>query len=504
MAKKTRRKVHIFQDGNAARVELKSQRLLQLLMDALTYDRKEIKYEKQGYRMKRTFKSRSVACYETFKRDETRHLVAGAGFIARICETLDGQGYTCVLHQISQPRRPEALEPHWKNIKDFDLRDDQRQALISMAKRDRGQVIWATGVGKSYAVQALVRLFPKARFVITTKFESVLLDRYEELRRVTPSVGLLYSKRKILNKRVMCVGALSLHRLDPTMCDILVGDEIQELATDNMFEKFARFRHSRMFGLSANWNDRMDGTDFELEGFFGPKIASVTYEEGVAKGYIAPIEVRWSRVPWGTDEPSPALGLEDTARERAAIWSNEIRNKQIADDARKFADDQVLITVRTLEHACHLKKLLPEFKLCYAPSPDNEELITQMVRRGLTDSKIPVMTTERRVKLKQMFEKGRLKKVIATSVWNRGVNFRKLQVLIRADAGGSRIDDTQIPGRLSRFDAEGKKQYGILVDYLDEFDDGYKNRSKTRRTAYEEKGWQQVLPADLQKSAANS
>lgn len=444
--------------------------------------------------MKRKFNTRTVTCYQTFIRDDRRHLVAGAGFLVKICEALATQGYTCAVHQVSSPQRPEAYKPYWKNIEQFKLREDQTEALRTLAKNTRGQIIWATGVGKSYALQALVRLYPKAKFIITTKHESVLLDRYEELRAVTPSVGIYYSKKKILNKRVMCVGAMSLHRMDPTLCDILVGDEIQEMATDNMFEKLAQFRHSHMFGLSANWQDRMDGVDFELEGFFGPKIASVTYEEGVERGYIAPIKVIWSRVPWGEDEPSPAEGLSDTFRERAAIWANHARNAQIAEDANRYKDDQVLITVRTLEHACRLKKLLPDFKLCYAPSPDNEELITQMVRSGLTDSNIPKMTNERRFKLKEMFEKGQLKKVIATSVWNRGVNFKKLQVLIRADAGGSRIDDTQIPGRLSRFDADGKKSYGILIDYLDEFDNGYKSRSKTRRATYKEKGWEQVLP----------
>jgi len=87
-----------------------------------------------------------------------------------------------------------------------------------------------------------------------------------------------------------------------------------------------------------------------------------------------------------------------------------------------------------------------------------------------------------------------LRKVIATSVWNRGVNFKNLEVLIRADAGSSVIDDTQIPGRLSRTTDDGEKICGILIDYMDQFDPTFKLKASKRKTTYKRKGWEQIVP----------
>ena len=108
------------------------------------------------------------------------------------------------------------------------------------------------------------------------------------------------------------------------------------------------------------------------------------------------------------------------------------------------------------------------------------------------------MTPERKAKLTRRFEGGKLKKVIATPVWNVGVDFRHLEVLIRADAGGSPVNDIQIPGRNSRHkrseDVKGgarKKLVGIVHDYMDHFDHGFLQKSKSRERSYTRMEWEQ-------------
>jgi ERCC4-related helicase len=99
------------------------------------------------------------------------------------------------------------------------------------------------------------------------------------------------------------------------------------------------------------------------------------------------------------------------------------------------------------------------------------------------------MTPTRQIALTQDFEAGRLKKVIATPVWNVGVSFNQLAVLIRADAGSSAISDIQIPGRVSRISAD--KAYGVIHDYRDEFDSSFAHRARGRAKIYESNGWAQ-------------
>ena len=105
------------------------------------------------------------------------------------------------------------------------------------------------------------------------------------------------------------------------------------------------------------------------------------------------------------------------------------------------------------------------------------------------------MNGERRTRLTKDFESGILKKVIATTVWNVGVSFNKLAVLIRADAGASQISDIQIPGRVSRT-AEGK-EFGIVHDYLDEFSKHFKTRARGRMKVYTEHGWESMSSRSL-------
>lgn len=89
------------------------------------------------------------------------------------------------------------------------------------------------------------------------------------------------------------------------------------------------------------------------------------------------------------------------------------------------------------------------------------------------------------------FERGELRRVISTC-WNQGVDFRNLEVLIRAGGMGSEIRSVQLPGRLSRT-ADGKA-YGLLIDYMDEFDDRLFRRAQKRLRLYRKKGWDIQVP----------
>jgi len=280
--------------------------------------------------------------------------------------------------------------------------------------------------------------------------------------------------------------------------DLLLVDEIHEFGTDDYFEKLssASFRFARRWGFSANVGDRSDNADFELEGAFGPCVAHLTYPDCVAHKCVVPIEIHWSDCNMNHD---PTVGARsEVDQERAAIWQNDYRNGLIARDARKYVEEgnQVLISVRTIEHAMFLKRKLPDFELCYSQDGfnDDQERLEWFKREGFISENEPKMTLDRRRKLKKLFEGGKLRKVIANTVWKRGVDFRKLQVLIRADAESSCISDTQIPGRTSRICDETGKETSIVRDYRDQFCERWRNRAYRRAEHYREIGWRQLFP----------
>ena len=67
------------------------------------------------------------------------------------------------------------------------------------------------------------------------------------------------------------------------------------------------------------------------------------------------------------------------------------------------------------------------------------------------------------------------------------MDFPQLNVLVRADAAGGKIANTQIPGRVTR-PSEGKS-VGIVLDLDDSFNQKLARRAAGRFTQYRKKGW---------------
>jgi superfamily II DNA or RNA helicase len=487
-------KVQIFKDGNLLRIPLKSDEVTRTLAGELQYLKKQhlVTRAQLAESRGRHIDISKVECYVLREYGGVTNLITNAGYLRRIRTALKDIGADIRVKDLRPTKRPERLVPCWDNLYEFEMRTGQREAIEAYAKRERGQLWWATGIGKSFLIPLMCRVMPKANIIITTKHLAPMMDLYHNLSKYLPSVGVYCSRKKKTGKRVMCYSAGSLGNADFQDNDILIADEVHELATDKMFEVFARFRFSRMFGLSANFEDRFDGADFELEGVFGPLIAQMTYQEGVDNGMIVPINVLWQNVKMPVN---PAEGKQErVSKARHGLWRNKKRNEAIAECAKKYPDEQVLITVKTFDHACHLKKYLPDYTLVYAPGDTKESEIDRYMKKNKVLKDEPAMDYNRLEWLKSQFETGELRKVIATTVWNRGVNFKELQVLIRGDAGSSAIDDTQIPGRLSRISETTDKPSGVLIDFMDQFDDGLKRKADIRRRDYRNKGWNNIMP----------
>ncbi len=280
------------------------------------------------------------------------------------------------------------------------------------------------------------------------------------------------------------------------LADGVVVHNCHQMGADAYVAQLARFTRARMWGFSASHDCRPDGLDARIAALFGPIRLSISYDEAVANGLVTPIEVRWTgyRCP---DNPCAGLSRSDTVgRNRLGLWSNDFRNAAIAADCRRHGpNEQVLVTVTTLQHALHLKRFLPEFELVYRAdgvTPEDRDLYD---RHGLWPAGLAPLDAGRKAQLTQAFEAGRLKKVIATTVWNRGVSFNELAVLARGDGGQSAINDRQVPGRTSRLD-DGK-ELSVVYDYPDTFDPGFAQKACKRSASYQAMGWPQrgAVPA---------
>lgn len=426
-----------------------------------------------------------------FQYDKYGRMICGAGFLPRIRKLLTSLGYIVHLeHCDNDHERLDRFTEDWNNVaNNFEFRAKQDQALIAIASNPRGLIEAPTGFGKTFLYRAIGLLYPKARIIITTKRKDLAESIQLYLAKYLPNIGLIGAGKNKAG-RITIVTAGSLHKIDPDQIDIVIAEEVHELAARTYSAALAKFRFARMYGFSATITGRMDNADMKLESLFGLPIFQMSYQDAVDLNLVVPIHVKWLDVRID----SPCTGLVDIPRLRHGIWRNNERNQIIANAALSFCcDEQVLIMVTTFDHAVHLRQFLPDFTLCYAERTDDTSF-ERFKKNGMLPHDEPIMDSYRRQNLRQQFEKGELKKVIATDVWSTGVNFNQLAVLIRADARSSEIMDAQIPGRVCRLHTATNKQFGLVIDCLDQFDNGFHNASRKRKRNYESKGWIQEMP----------
>jgi len=427
--------------------------------------------------------------HNLFELDFKQRLVAPFGFWKLIRDTLRKHGYRVGFKDL-KPMPARRLQPRWKNIASYQLRTGQPEFLKQFLTNRCGRFDCPPGFGKSYMIGIMAALLPRARFDIVTRRAAVLRDRiYPELVQMVGDVGIVGGGKRVTGCRVMCYTVGSIHHAKGDG-DFLVGDECHELASDKAAEELARWQDSRNMGLSASHDMRWDGKDLRTHGLFGPVVFRMSYEEAQSSGLVVPITVHWTPVVM---DFNPCGDYADIEKKRHGIWRNEYRNQCIAQDARRYGPDvQTLITVETLEHAMNLKRLLPEYTLVYREGGLTERERNRYAHNGYCKASEPLMDIERREKLTTAFEKGKLKKAICTTVWNVGVSFNHLSVLLRAEGSSSAIASVQVPGRASRI--QDGKAGSLVHDYLDQFDHGCNMKAVSRMKIYKQNRWEQVFP----------
>jgi superfamily II DNA or RNA helicase len=420
-----------------------------------------------------------------------------AGYYDRAMEVLAGLGYQ-VRYVDDSPRFPQNLAWQWDNLGPFKFRPKQEEALriIEAAYRERrgGVIDAAAGFGKTEMFAALAMLLPLAKILIGVKSIENVQKTVKVLLKYLPkaSVGQRGGGRA-KEARVTVATAASLGNYTGKP-DLFLGDEAHELLAESYVGDIVTVADQAIrYGLTATVEGRSDHADARMEAVFGKTLFRLTYPEAVANGLVVPIEVRWRRNDPGYNPAEDFTG--DTARKRHGLWIHKHRNADIATVAREHrdADDQVLILVDKIEHLLHLARLLPDFALCYGNiSPADEDWYHQ---NKLLPPDYKPLTVAVRKQIREAFEVGKIRGAIATGVWRLGVSFDALAVMIWAGSGSSPIDITQGPSRVSRIHAESGKEYGIVYDWTDEFDEAFHKQAISRRRTYKKHGWTQVEPA---------
>jgi len=473
--------VVMYRDGNLLRYKPRTTAEEEAITKALSY-KKFVQIMENG---KKEFYLEPIRCWEKV-RDQ---LIFPFGFYEKIGRLLTTFGHKVMIADV-RPRKnkQQVYTPDLAPLKKQDLRFKQDQVINMIINKHRGRVDCPPGYGKTHLIGLMALVFPKAKIDIVVPSIGLAMDFYRKISVNLPNIGICCSAKKRLGERITIYTIKSLHYAEGD-ADFVFADEIHEMGSADNISRFVRYKHSRIFGFSASHNKRMDKADFELEGIFGPIRVKVTPEEAREHEIQVPTTVIWHSVG-GPREDYPTW-YSDNRKDQAAYQCHNRRNLVIKQVADSISDDtQVLIVVSKLLHALRLKQLLPNFSLCYSPTNKNNKRVRKIYK--FLGQNFVSLTNELAQELKENFANQTVKKVIATGVWNRGVDFRALVHLIRADGSVSPILADQIPGRAQRVCPEQNKTEAFIHDFEDEHSAWSENRAKTRRSNYKKNGLKQI------------
>lgn len=350
-------------------------------------------------------------------------------------------------------------------------RQYQIDALNSAIKNEIGIIRIATGGGKTFLAAMITAKYnlPTMIYVVG---KDLLYQFHEEFSKVLKTeIGIIGDGKCEIKKFNICsvwtaITAFGLEQkvsLDDEdwspevfeieseqkklikgaieRCNVSIYDEAHFLATDTIQAIYKAGKKCRyVFGLSGtDWRD--DGADLLLESVCGPRIFNMPASNLIDAGYLSPANIVIFDVP-----PISKQEKNYHSVYNAYITNNEVRNNMIVDSIRTLLNKnrRPLVLVRYIKHGNIISKMLSD--------------IPHYFVNGEIDG-------EERQEVKKSFEEGNLKFLIASSVYDLGVDIPCLDALVLCGSGKSTVRTLQRIGRVIR--KFPNKEDAIVVDFFD-------------------------------------
>lgn len=227
--------------------------------------------------------------------------------------------------------------------------------------------------------------------------------------------------------------------------ELCILDEAQFAAADSIKVILANSRSaSHRFGFSGTpW--RTEGDDILLEAAFGERICDLSASRLIELGYLVPAHFVWKEIPKKKD-----LGKTWNEVKAGYITANEERDRILIDAAVTLIGmgRRPLILFRELKHGKALKARIPasiEYRFVHGS-----------------------LSMDERKQIRDDFKAGKVQLILASTVYDQGVDLPGLDALILAGGGKSSAKALQRVGRVIRGNKESGKKDAIVVETYDQ------------------------------------
>lgn len=356
------------------------------------------------------------------------------------------------------------------------LRPHQRAAVDAVIRNARGIVSIPTGGGKGELIPALARAIP-CRWLVGVHRSHLVDDLADRYARVfgTPPGRIGDGEWTVRHTTIASLKTLyEMRRRDPErfaqlagMVEGLIVDEAHTTPATTHEEVITAFdRAYYQVALSATPLARLDGKNITTFAHYGPPIHTTQPAELIEAGYIAPPRIELVRVAY---PPPPGLAdAPDYATLYAAcVADNPTRNAAVIEVTLR-ATKPAMVFVTDIDQGVYLTGAL--------------------IRRGCRTTFVEGSTKlPERKRAIMGLATGALDVVVATPVFNEGVDVQGLRSAVLASAGKSVIAALQRIGRATRI-AAGKTEAEVY-DIADRGVLTFQSHASARRSAYRSQGY---------------
>lgn len=302
-----------------------------------------------------------------------------------------------------------------------DVRDYQYDAVKAALVHKLGIIKLATNAGKSRCIAGIIAGMPSVKFLVLANRIDVLVEIEKELVNFVDTQNYeLCTFQKAKN-----------YDLDE-FSGVLV-DECPAVGAQTFYKVVGACSNAVVrIGFSAT-PERSDGKDFYVEAAMGNVVASIEQHELIRRGIS--VKPKIYMVPFNVE----FLEGEIYHKAEDMLVNSKRRNNLIAKLAK--GKSETVILFKRIAHGKLLQDLIP-----------GSAYIDGKAGAGI------------RAKIKEDFISGKIKTLIASNIFDTGINLPNIKTLILAWAGKSEHGLTQKIGRAIR-SCEGKDSVDIFVFY---------------------------------------
>ena len=315
------------------------------------------------------------------------------------------------------------------------LRSYQTDAIDALVRNNGGILSIPTGGGKTFTCLSYLELYKQKTLVIVP---TVYLK--EQWEQQSPDYVDVRTYQ----------GIKDYSELD--QYKFIVFDECHHVAASTLWKLAMKLKEQVVVGLSATpW--REDGEDMKVRGALGRIVFSVSLKTLIEQGYLSDAQVEWVDLT----NYIPEFYMDYHGYYRNYIVENDERNKAIISHTVRNSTKRVLVLVGQIDHGAELYTQLKYL---------DEDVV-------FLNGQSKEMDTDHRI-------------IIATSIFDEGVDLPHLDMIVMAAGGKSSIKCLQRIGRVLR-KSEGKDK-ALIIDFVDRCKYLFKHYER-RKEIYIENGW---------------